>query len=221
MDNNIVTECYNCGGERNHNPLHIKKVVPSLTDEGPYGDPEKEIFEYMLLQCKGCNAVSFLIRQKTLATSENTAEEVEFYDQNFPEPDLFDDDDNGFLVEEDRKKLPKKVLALYEEVEFAFEEEANMLAGVGLRMLVESICLDQNISGNNLQIKITKLHDAGYIAKNDVPILDILRDIGNVSAHEIKGFPMKHLSYALDIIDHILKSIYVMPDIQKKLQIKK
>lgn len=85
-------------------------------------------------------------------------------------------------------------------------------------MLIEAICLDQNIVGKNLPAKIVKLYDAGFISKNDIPKLNILRDMGNVSAHEIRAFSMKDLSDALDIIDHILKGIYVMPERQKKLK---
>lgn len=215
MDKNILTNCFNCDGERNHEPLHIKKVTPSLTGDVPYGNPAKIFFEYMLLQCKGCNAISFLIRENKLTPTKGKGKN--YHDENFPEHDQLHED-GGFLTKEEKRTLPKKILALYEEVQLAFVSEANMLAGVGLRMLIEAICLDQNIVGKNLPTKIMKLHDAGFIAKKDVPILDILRDIGNVSAHEIRAFSIIQLSYALDIIDHVLKSIYFMPAIQKKLK---
>lgn len=129
MDNNIVTNCFNCEGERNHEPLHIKKVTPSLKGEGPYGNPAKVVFEYMLLQCKGCSALSFLIRETKLTPTKG--KEKNYHDENFPDYDPFADDDNGFLKKHERKNLPKKVLALYKEVELAFVSEITMLSGVG------------------------------------------------------------------------------------------
>ena len=90
---------------------------------------------------------------------------------------------------------------------------------MGLRMLVEAICLEQKIPGLNLQSKIRKLHELGMISKNELPILDKLRLIGNDSAHKIKSFSIDKLSYALDIINHIIKSIYVLPKINKLLKL--
>ena len=115
--------------------------------------------------------------------------------------------------------MPKLLNDLYEEVEGAFKENSNILAGVGLRMLVEALCLEQKIKGRNLQEKIKNLHTSGLISANEVPILDKLRLIGNFSAHEIKGLSISKLEYALDIVNHVLKSIYILPKINKKLRL--
>jgi hypothetical protein len=45
------------------------------------------------------------------------------------------------------------------------------------------------------------------IPGSELPILDKLRQIGNLSTHQIKAFPIEKLNYALDIINHIMKSI--------------
>lgn len=108
---------------------------------------------------------------------------------------------------------------LYEEIKEAFESGSNILAGVGLRAMVEAVCMQEKIEGRNLQEKIKNLHNKGLIASSEQPILDKLRLIGNLSTHQIKAFPLDKLNYALDIINHVLKSIYVLPKINKKLKI--
>ena len=97
--------------------------------------------------------------------------------------------------------------------------ESNILAGVGLRMLVEGICLERKIAGKNLLEKIKNLHSANWLSANEVPILDKLRQIGNFSAHSIKGFSTTDLQYALEIVNHVLKTIYILPLINKRLKI--
>jgi hypothetical protein len=85
--------------------------------------------------------------------------------------------------------------------------------------LVEAICLDQSIIGSNLLKKIEKLHHEGFISKSELPILDKLRITGNDSAHKIKGLSMYKLELALGIVNHVLTSIYILPVINKKLEI--
>jgi hypothetical protein len=86
-------------------------------------------------------------------------------------------------------------------------------------MLLEAICMEQKVIGNNLQQKILALRDRGLISANEIPILDKLRLIGNVAVHQTKGLRLNILSYALDIINHVLKSIYILPRINKKIKL--
>lgn len=172
----------------------------------------------MIVQCLGCNTISFVHRLigKQFYDEEN---KKNYLEENYPEKEIIQDVD--FLSFKEQRKLPLQLRKLYEEIEIAFEYEANLLAGIGLRMLVEAICLYQKIEGANLKIKIERLHTNGFISKNDVSILDKLREIGNVTAHEIKDFSNYKLKYALEIVNHVLKSIYILPTFQKKLTIKK
>ncbi len=162
--------------------------------------------------------ISFLKRHTNgLFADEDEDGDVGYFDENFPNKEY--DLDVVLLSEQQQSTLPKIFRNLYEEVEGAFKEESNILAGVGLRMLVEAICMERKIKGKNLQEKIKNLSPAGLISANEIPILDKLRLIGNFSAHEIKSFSNEMLDYALEIINHILKTIYLLPQINRKLKI--
>lgn len=172
----------------------------------------------MIVQCLGCDTVSFVQRfiGKQFRDKQNNRNYIE---HNYPERELMQDIE--FLSIEEQRKLPPQLRKLYEEIEIAYEYDANLLAGIGVRMLIEAICLHQQIKGANLKIKIECLYSTGFIAKNDIPILDKLREIGNITAHEVKGFSNYKLKYALEIVNHVLKSIYILPTFQKKLESKR
>jgi hypothetical protein len=209
MEKEIETKCGQCNRMTHQKVLFSKKQV----EEDGYFETH---LLYMMVQCGGCKTISFLIR-----ASDPTpfSDEPEYEDHNYPvEPDQLNITYN-FLREKDQENLPIKLYELYEEVKSTFRTESNIMAGIGLRMLVEAICLQQKIAGRNLQEKINKLHTQGMIATSELPIIDKLRLIGNQSTHQIKSFSTEKLSYALDIVNHILVSIYILPKINRKLKI--
>ena len=206
MQKVIETSCYECNSVTHQTPLFLKKVQ-TIDDRS---------MSYMVIECGGCKNISFVVREPLTDIIHGENDYVDF---NYPteEDPLYAK--YTFLRLEDENRLPKKIYNLYQEVRLVFNTDSNILAGIGLRMLVEAICINQKIPGNTLQDKIKKLHQNGIISTTELPILDKLRLIGNDSTHKIKSFPMNKLSYALDIVNHILKSIYVLPAINKLLKI--
>jgi ribosomal protein S27E len=212
----VHTHCNGCKRGTNHKVLFSKIVTEVDEPDDDSFPPIRESRDFMVIQCDGCDEISFLERVSGDVYS-NSDDSPSYFDFNYPTNQY--DIEVNFLIDDEKNKLPKLLADLYQEVEGAFKEESNILAGVGLRMLVEAICIEQKITGGNLKLQIPKLHLAGLISSNEVPILDKLRQIGNFSAHSIKGFSLDKLEYALDIINHILKSIYILPMINKKLRI--
>ena len=201
MNNQVLTYCGTCYGDKHHVKLFSKKV------KGPLKSDE----EYAVVQCLGCKTVSFL----QIVKSNRKSAKPKHY--NYPNDD---DDFYLFLPNDNVDLLPKSIAQLYEELVVAFDSDSPILAGIGLRALVESVCIDQKIQGKNLQIKIQGLNNKGLISTAELPILDKLRLIGNSSAHESKSLPMRKLESALGIINHVLISIYLLPKINKKLKVK-
>jgi hypothetical protein len=204
MTDIIVTYCSRCEGEKNHDSLFIKKINSDFDDS-------KE--EYSIVECKGCNNVSFL---KIVIPKKKSEKPIHY---NYPHGYLDSIGYYDFLSDDHREDLPNIIYNLYEEIIHAFEGDASILAGIGLRTLVEAVCIDQKISGANLQKKIEGLYQKGLISSTELPILDKLRIIGNVSAHEIKSLSMEKLELALGIVNHILRSVYTLPKLNKKLNL--
>lgn len=197
----VSTYCTECDGDKNHKRLYSKTAKSKYT---------KTVEEFCVVECLGCNTVSFLL----LVQVSKRSKPIHF---NYPD-DVPGSREVIFMYEEYVRKLPKTIRKLYEELLSAFNENATVLSGMGLRALVEAVCIDQSIAGRNLQTKIKGLYDQGWISKSELPILDNLRLIGNDSAHRIKSWPMRKLEFALGIINHILISIYILPKIDLKLK---
>ncbi len=215
----LNTKCLTCKSITNQKVIFSKVELPDNNDEDEDGadNPYEITNEYMIIQCAGCNTISFLERM-SIQDTQNMTTLPDVIDTNYPEKGIHI---YNFLSEEEQESLPKILRKLYDEVKVAFENDAEILSGLGLRTLTEAICIEQKVTGNNLQTKIVSLKDQGLISVNEVPILDKLRVIGNFAAHEIKGLPLDILSYALDIINHVLKSIYILPKINKKINVGK
>lgn len=193
--------CSACGNDTNQSILFLKKIKTPNSDH-------KE--DFCVIECKGCSTTSFLHTIHIPGTDP-------FYSV-YPDNEVYSSS-YTFLPDEDTDELPKVIRELYDEVRESFTNDSAILAGIGLRTLVEAVCINQRIVGSNLQQKIKGLQQKGLISKSEEPILDKLRLIGNSSAHKMKKLSMNKLEYALGIVNHVLRSIYVLPKLNKKLKL--
>lgn len=210
----IKAHCNGCERETNHEVLYTHHS-PSELHEEMEGEANKMII------CLGCESVSFLVvHLDSYMEKQEEGRDPVLLTFQYP-PAKYRFDSFPMLQDEEQEYLPRMLYELYPEIISAFENDSAVLAGIGLRTLVEAICIQENITGRNLETKIRNLQVSGYISVNELPTLDILRKIGNVSAHKIASIPLEDLSYALDIVNHVLKSIYVLPKHNKKLSRRK
>ncbi|MEQ8556372.1 MAG: DUF4145 domain-containing protein [Cyclobacteriaceae bacterium] len=174
--------------------------------------------EYCIIECLGCNNIAF-IHQKWDDDEEAVDEKGEplKWASHFMEDERWFED-YEFLIEEDRDELPAMIYDLYEELTEALQHQSKVLAGVGLRMLVEAVCVQQKIPGRNLKLNIENLFNKGAISKNEEGVLDKLREIGNISAHQIKGPSDSILEAALLAVNHLLRSVYIIPKRTRRLR---
>ncbi len=192
-----------CGKTTNHNILAEKK-------EGYRGDYDFEYDQtYQIIECLGCDTKSF----------RDVFEEIEH---------AFQVSDNEWEVPtsitiyprfimdhrslDGEYHLPSMVRQIYKEVILACQEEALILAGLGLRGTVEAVCNNLEITGRNLEIRISKLATAGYISRKDAERLHGIRFMGNDAAHKIKKPSPLQLSVALKIVEHMLSSVYILEE---------
>lgn len=89
-------------------------------------------------------------------------------------------------------------------------DEISILAGIGIRALVESVCKHKRIKGKDLKQRIDGLAAAGLLGANEAKVLHRLRFPGNKAAHEMKEPTANELSAGLDIAEHLLVTVYVL-----------
>ena len=107
--------------------------------------------------------------------------------------------------------LPQKVKQIYEETHTALAVQAPVLAAIGLRALLETVCKDKEAVGGDLFKKIDSLVEKRLLTPGSATILHKIRTLGNEAAHEVKPHTERQLGLAMDIVEHLLKDVYVLP----------
>jgi hypothetical protein len=59
--------------------------------------------------------------------------------------------------------------------------------------------------------QIDDLTKQGVLTTDGAAILHKLRTLGNTAAHEVKPHTQKQLGLALDVVEHLLMGVYVLP----------
>lgn len=199
-------ECMQCSGKTSHAILAVVDV------RGSDGD-RRYSFDWhtghQLIQCLGCKSISYRI------VSSNSE-------------DYFHDEDGEIVYEESEKLyppriagakglgdesvyLPQKVRQIYEETLTALSASAPVLAAIGLRALIETVCKEKDAGGGDLYKKIDSLVEKRVLTPVGATILHKIRTIGNAAAHEVKPHSERQLSLALDIVEHLLKDVFILP----------
>ncbi|WIN05187.1 MULTISPECIES: DUF4145 domain-containing protein [Pseudomonas] len=167
------------------------------------------ITEYEVVQCQNCDDISF---RKESSNSEEYHYDLEL-DRNVHYVDVavYPYRTAGRFKLKGVSILPIKVKAAYEELIQALNGGQKILAGLGVRVLIEMICKDKKAEGENLYKKIDNLVSLGVLTPSGSYILHKLRSMGNDSAHDAHVSSADQLNLAMDVVDNLLDSVYVHP----------
>jgi hypothetical protein len=196
--------CQECSKETLHG------IVAAYTERGSEDCGGGNSFDWekisQIIQCQGCEAVSFRI------SSTNSEDcDFDFEGPTYRETITYYPGRAAGLKAIDSYLLPPVVQGIYQETILAIENEQSILAGIGIRALIETICKDQSAEGKDLHDKINSLHDKAIITNEGRATLHKLRVLGNDAAHEVKKHTNQQLSLALQIIEHMLDGTYIIP----------
>lgn len=204
----IRITCSNCGGApTNHLVLQEYRHKWSNDDACIYGETA-----YQVCQCAGCDEVRFRMESSCSEdqdpdTGENTIREAVY-------PEI----PKGKREPISLIELPSSIARIYKEVVVAFNAGAFILAGGGLRAIVEAICQDKDVPGNNLEQKINQLVEQKLLAAAQADLLHEERYIGNAALHEIVSPSGRDVIDGLEIIETLLSTLYVLPGKAERLR---
>ena len=114
-------------------------------------------------------------------------------------------------------ELPHGLARVYRETHAAICNNLNILAGIGMRAIVDAVCAEKAAKGRGLEKRIDDLVNLGLITSDGAKILHSIRLMGNKAAHEAKANTQAELGIALDVIEHLLRGVYVLPKRASKL----
>ena len=122
---------------------------------------------------------------------------------------------------EDDYILPDIIRSIYKETHTALSAGLKILAGIGIRALIEAICKVESANGGNLEQRINDLLAKNILTPKSASILHDTRFLGNQSAHEIIAASDTELEIAFDIVENLLEQVYIIPRKAERLKKRK
>ena len=199
----VRAACEKCGDGIAH---LIEAELQEHNSEDYHGGHSFEwIDRYQIIRCAGCKRISF---RKTQSNSED----FDPHTGDHPETvELFPSRVDGRAPVNDYELLPAALQRIYLETLKALNGDQPVLAGIGIRAIVETVCKDKSATGKNLKKKIDDLVSKHVLTKEGADILQKLRVLGNKAAHEVKPHDTRQLGFALDVVDNLVSSVYILP----------
>lgn len=208
IEHEIQVPCIKCSGRTAH------EIMASVDQSG--SEPKYSLdwwHYYQIIKCKGCKALSY---REVSATSEDyfqiDEDEWELMEQEKLYPSRIEGRKD---LGEDILYLPSDLARIYRETAAALTNNLPILAGIGLRAIVETVCKEKKASGKDLYNKINDLVVQRVITPVDADILHKVRSLGNSSAHEVKPHTPTQLSLAMGVLENMLKAVYILPKLIK------
>ncbi|MGE7667403.1 DUF4145 domain-containing protein [Ureibacillus composti] len=220
--------CRTCGRKTNNG--YLLKHTESYTDHETgfaYSD------DYFITKCLGCDTVAFYREYgDTEMLDYNPEGDWGYYIDKYRYPEQPTTSLEVKEVQYEKKefeKVPDLILDLYNEVVSSFNLKHFLLCAVGLRMIIEGICKELNVTDGfildedgqkktdsngqdilrgNLEGKINGLQSRGIITTKQSEVLHQVRLLGNVTAHELKVPRKKTVKLGLEIIENVLHNIF-------------
>jgi hypothetical protein len=173
------------------------------------GEPnEYEFYNYdCIIKCCGCDSISFYNKYIDIEAGmydiDGEWQSVET-EKQYPEI-------NENIVEiKDFHLVPSIVSQIYKETIASIKSKSYIIAGAGMRAIIEAVCNDKDINGRDLKTRIGKMVSMGIISKDDGKKLHGIRFLGNDAVHDIKPATPDELHMALRIVTHLLETVYTL-----------
>jgi hypothetical protein len=203
VDERYKLVCATCDNDT----WHI--VMASVDTSGEY-ESAGVCFQHhhQIVKCLGCEAVSF--RQQYWDDSGN-------YEEEGPSIDVYPPRRAGRKLLAKAYYLPSLVQTIYRETHAALVGGHRLLAAVGVRALIEGVCKEKKAGGRNLQQRIDDLVDKRVLTPGGAEVLHKTRFLGNEAAHELTPPPDEVLDAAMEVAEHLLQSVYILPNVAARL----
>ena len=113
--------------------------------------------------------------------------------------------------------LPSNVRSLLDEVYLSLSNDMRALPSMGLRTVIDMVCVDLIGDTGSFSDKLKMLRAQGHVSDREKAMLEIAIDVGSASAHRGHNPSIEDINSLLDICEHLLKGIYVLPVVSQIL----
>jgi hypothetical protein len=172
---------------------------------------------YQVIECNGCLSISF----REITEFPKFHEKYGFAISDTVEKVLvtyFPERSSDYLMTRNFIGLPMNVQSIYKESIEAYNHGLYTLCAAGLRSLVEVVCGELQIDEGNLKRKIQKLGELRQLAQTSAESLQAHRFLGNYALHRNETPDKEELKTAIELVEHVLNEIYLVPTLKEKLE---
>ena len=222
--------CATCKTETNHVVTQSVDTIGSETITYEPDDNDQDTIDwsdrYQIIQCMWCDTFSF--RHKNWFS-----EAQEYYGPNDYNDGtttvLYPQRSKDILNAKDFYSAPRNLRAIYKEVVNCFNGDSPVMCAAGLRATIEGLCAENGVTDgpvkvtkidgtievkrkDNLEGKISGLCEKGILTERSADILHEHRYLGNSAVHELSRPAENDLRLAIEIVEHVLESLYEIPE---------
>ena len=200
----VLVPCAFCGADTFHEVVHSALLIESIDKS------IVDLRDYQIVQCRGCNSLSLRLALLDIdAFFDDKLQEYKSY--------VFPNRVAGHkrLSHANQFFLPQAISKIYDETYRAFGNEQPILASIGMRALVQAVCSEKKAKGKDLAKQRDDLVAKKHLTPIGAATLHSIRHLGNFSAHEVEANTLSELSVAMDIVEHLLNEIYLLPALFK------
>ena len=183
---------------------------------GATEDYYNEKHTWQVLRCRGCETVGFRYRFDDF---DQVEEDFDGETRHKTQWTRYPPAITGHPPLSTLWVVPKVIRGIYRQTIAAYAGGSTILAGMGFRATIEAVCNYLDISGTTLEKRIDQLAKAGHISNADKGRLHAIRFLGNDAAHEIREPRAPELRVALDIIEHLINSVFILEYKAKNLDV--
>ncbi len=215
--NTTISNCNRCGPARHHEVVH---AVTEL-DERRRGK-SKKIVKYAklaeMLKCRGCGTVSLRLRFGILREDEF----VDLIPQEiFPRPLIRHMPPwIGPSLDEIFRpgSVPEIICDLMRQIYAALQNNARVLAVMGIRTVIERIMIDKVGDAGTFITKLDEFCRAGYLSERQRGVLDGIVDAGHAATHRAWNPSFDDIQDLLDVVEFVVKDVYLHEPRIKQLE---
>jgi hypothetical protein len=106
--------------------------------------------------------------------------------------------------------LPPVVKSLLEEVYYGLQKEMKALPSMGLRTIIDVVCMEFVGDIGGFAKKLNQLEKNKHITPQNKELLESALEVGHASAHRGHFPELTDLNSVLDIVNHLLNEVYIL-----------
>lgn len=207
MTDRVKIYCNTCKGETNHDvkSTHDQSYHEEFEDHGQRFLGYYEQTEFRFLICRGCDSATLQEKWTCSGMHDHNGDDIYSYNYHPKRKNLGEREAKKF------HHVDKKLNDSYKEIITAFQQGLGIVTAMGVRALLEGICVIEGIDDSvawGLAKKIEKLKDAPNIPDSIIDGLNGLKFIGDDAAHRLNATDKHTLSLSIDLLESLLTHLY-------------